>query len=290
MTRREFLAAAGAAASAQAAAPARPQICVFSKHLAQLDYNQLGQAAHEMGFDGVDLTVRPGGHVAPERVATDLPRAVEAIRSHGVAVPLITTSITSAGDAATRAILSTAGRLKIPYYKLGYWQFGAADPEADIARVRNEVERLVALGRDCGITAGFHNHSGNYVGYEVRDVRTIIAGLDPRAIGFYFDAAHATIEGGLEGWEMAQRIALKQVKLAAMKDFSWEKTSTGWDVRWQPLGRGMVNWRKVLAAYAAAHFAGPMSIHVEYEPEDAIPATRRDLEFLRKQIGEAYRA
>jgi L-ribulose-5-phosphate 3-epimerase len=290
MTRREFMAAAGAAVAAQAAAPARPQICVFSKHLAKLDYGQLGRAAREMGFDGVDLTVRPGGHVEPERVAVDLPRAVEAIRAQGVEVPLITTAITSADDAATRAILGTAGRLKIPYYKLGYWHFGTGDPDAEIARVRGEVERLVALGHDCGITAGFHNHSGDYVGYEVRDTREILRGLDARAIGFYFDAAHATIEGGLEGWEIAQRIALKQVKLGAMKDFTWEKTASGWDVRWQPLGQGMVNWRKVLAAYAAAHFAGPMSIHVEYEPEDAIPATRRDLEFLQKQIAEAYGA
>ena len=111
MTRRDFMATAAAAATAAggatAAAPGRPIVCVFSKHLAKLDYDQLGRAAHELGFDGVDLTVRPGGHVVPERVAEDLPRAVEAIRSHGVEVPLITTAITSASDPSARAILST---------------------------------------------------------------------------------------------------------------------------------------------------------------------------------------
>lgn len=294
MTRRDFMATAAAAATAAggatAAAPGRPIVCVFSKHLAKLDYDQLGRAAHELGFDGVDLTVRPGGHVVPERVAEDLPRAVEAIRSHGVEVPLITTAITSASDPSARAILSAAGRLKIPYYKLGYWDFRAGDPDADITRVRAEVMRLTALGKECGIQAGFHNHSGNYVGFDVRDTREILRGLDPKAIGFYFDAAHATVEGGLYGWEVAQRIALRQIKLAAMKDFTWEKTPKGWDVRWQPLGQGMVNWPKVLAAYAAARFAGPMSIHVEYEPEDEIPATGRDIEFLKKQIAAAYGA
>ncbi len=289
MTRREFMATAAAAAvPSPGASSGRPTICVFSKHLARLDYNQLGRAAHDMGFGGVDLTVRPEGHVLPERVATDLPRAVEAIRSHGVEVPLITTAITSASDPMAGAILTTAGRLKIPFFKLGYWHFGPGDPTAEIARVRSEVERLVAVAKDCGIAAGFHNHSGNYVGYEVRDIREIVRGLDPRWIGFYFDAAHATVEGGNYGWELAQRIALGQIKLAAMKDFAWEKTADGWIQRWLPLGQGMVNWSKVLAAYAAAQFAGPMSIHVEYEPKDEIPATARDLEFLKKHIAAAY--
>ena len=44
------------------------------------DYNEMSKVVAEMGFDGVDLTVRPQGHVLPERVEADLPKAVEAIR------------------------------------------------------------------------------------------------------------------------------------------------------------------------------------------------------------------
>jgi sugar phosphate isomerase/epimerase len=282
--------AAAAGIAAAAPAPGRPVICVFSKHLAKLNYDQLGRVTREMGFDGVDLTVRPGGHVLPERVADDLPRAVEAIRSHGVEVPMITTEIKSADSPHVRAILSTAARLNIKYYKLGYWMFGKGDPDADIARARGAAEQLVALGRSYGIAAGIHNHSGGYVGYDVRDTREIIRGLDPAYIGYYFDACHATIEGGLAGWEIAQRIALRQLKLAAMKDSYWEKKDGRWDVHWCPLGEGMVNWPKVLGAYAAARFSGPMSIHVEYEPKDEIPATARDLAFLKKQVAAAYGA
>lgn len=291
MTRRDFMVSAAAAGIAAAApAPARPAICIFSKHLAKLDYDQLGRAVRDMGFDGVDLTVRPGGHVVPERVAADLPRAVEAIRSHGVDVPMITTAITSASDPSARAIFGAASRLNIKYYKLGYWMYGKGDPDADVARVRGAVEQLVALGKSYGIQAGFHNHSGDYVGFDVRDTREIMRGLDPAFVGYYFDACHATIEGGLAGWEIAMRIALKQVKLAAMKDFYWEKTNGKWDVRWCPMGDGMVKWPQVLGAYAAARFTGPMSIHVEYEPHDEIPATARDLAFLKKQVAAAYGA
>jgi L-ribulose-5-phosphate 3-epimerase len=295
-SRREFARRAGFACALSATGslsastqPAKPVLCVFSKHLAKLNYDQLGRAAHELGFDGVDLTVRPGGHVTPERVAEDLPRALEAIRSHGVVVPMITTAITSASDPGTRAILETAARLKIPYYKLGYWNYReGGDPDADVARVRDAVAPLVALGKSLGIQAGFHNHSGPYIGFDVRDIREIMRGLDPAWIGYYFDACHATIEGGDAGWEIAQRIVVRQLKLAAMKDFYWEKKDGHWKARVCPMGEGMVNWPQVLATYAAARFAGPMSLHVEYEPQDEIAATARDIAFLKKQIATAY--
>ena len=49
--------------------------CVFSKHLHWLSVDVLADALAEIGFDGVDLAVRPGGHVEPERVETELPAA-----------------------------------------------------------------------------------------------------------------------------------------------------------------------------------------------------------------------
>ncbi|MGB4958710.1 MAG: twin-arginine translocation signal domain-containing protein, partial [Saprospiraceae bacterium] len=53
----------------------RQNIHIFSKHLHFLDYYEAGTVAAELGFDGVDLTVRPKGHVLPENVKTDLPKA-----------------------------------------------------------------------------------------------------------------------------------------------------------------------------------------------------------------------
>ena len=49
-------------------------ICIFSKHLQWCNYKEMADLAGEIGFDGVDLTVRPKGHVLPERVEEDLSR------------------------------------------------------------------------------------------------------------------------------------------------------------------------------------------------------------------------
>ena len=283
MNRRNFLAVA-AAAGVTAQTPARRSpLCFFSKHLPELKPGELGKWLHDAGFDGADLTVRRGGHVLPERAAQDLPGAVEAIRAREVEVPMITTELTSAADPSARPILSTAARLKIPYFKLGYWRY-ANDPVADVQKAASDVRALVELAREYGIAAGFHNHPGN-VGLAGWDGRQVVEGLDPKWIGYYYDANNATEEGAVMGWEVTLRLALPRLKMAAFKDFYWEKVNGKWTYVACPLGQGMVSWSKLFPMVAGAHFTGPISIHQEYKSANRMAAARTDLEFVRKGLG-----
>src|SRR5512134_11841 len=100
VTRREFIGAIVTVPASQLLATPSPAafkgpICLFSKHLPMLDGRNLGRTVKGLGFDGVDLTVRPKGHVDPARVAQDLPAFVEAIRAEGAVVPMITTDLHS---------------------------------------------------------------------------------------------------------------------------------------------------------------------------------------------------
>ena len=81
MDRRKFLsigtglALAGAASAQTRAAPStKLKIDAYSRHLQWLrTAPEVAQAAQEMGYDGVDLTVRPKpGHVYPAHVAEAL--------------------------------------------------------------------------------------------------------------------------------------------------------------------------------------------------------------------------
>lgn len=289
MTRRDFLAAAGAAPLAMQAAAAQPRLCIFSKHMASLNYEDLGREAKRIGFDGVDLTVREKGHVLPPRAAEDMPRAVEAIRAAGLSVPMITTNLVSALDPTARPILSTAARLKIPYFKPGYSYYQKESIEKTVEIARSATGGLVELGKEYGIEAGYHNHSGRYVGAAVWDTRSMIVSMDPRWIGYYFDPAHATIEGGLGGWKISLDIVLPRLKMVAIKDFYWDKSGGKWKLTWCPLGEGMVDWQTVFAAFARARFSGPISLHVEYHTTDEMAAIARDFEFMKKQTQAAYR-
>src|ERR1044071_9084992 len=103
--------------------PGRKTINVFSKNFHWLDYKAMADVVAELGFDGIDLTVRPEGHVLPERVADDLPKAVEAIRKAGLQVHMIVTAITNADDQFTEPILKAAASQGISYYRMGWMNY-----------------------------------------------------------------------------------------------------------------------------------------------------------------------
>ena len=62
------------------------QLVVFSKMLKDLDVSGLIRLAHEHGFDGYDLCVRPGHPVNPDNVSTALVEAVRAMAEKDLSV------------------------------------------------------------------------------------------------------------------------------------------------------------------------------------------------------------
>lgn len=273
-------------------------LILFSKLLPGLAPRDLAREVKSLGFAGIDLTVRPKGHVEPARAAADLPAAHHAITAEGLSVPMITTALVSASDPTARPILETAARLKVPYFKTGYWRYQFADVRAELAKAGSELRGLAELARASGIQLGFHNHSGSYIGAPVWDAASILEPLDPAWAGHYFDIHHAVVEGGAEGWRIATQFVAPRLKMIAVKDFYWERGKNGkWGVHDCPLGEGMVNWPAYASLLARAGFKGPVSVHIEYDiegateaikQERALAAAARDLAFIRARLDEAY--
>src|ERR1017187_2488467 len=95
------------------------KVAIFSKHLQFLAGEELAKAAADIGFDGIDITVRRGGHVAPERVGQDLPPLVGILRQHGLEVPMITADIVDTQTPFTEDILRSeehTSELQSPMY------------------------------------------------------------------------------------------------------------------------------------------------------------------------------
>jgi sugar phosphate isomerase/epimerase len=305
-TRRAFVRAAAAGAAGLAARPAaargnpagfRGTVCLFSKHLPELDAAGLGQTVKALGFGGVDLTVRPAGHVLPERAAADLPAFLRTLRDQGLAVPMITTALVSASDPTARPVLETAAANGVAFFKPGYYRYRFSDVRQELEEVARELRGLAALAARVGIQLGYHNHAG-YVGGSVWDIARVMDRLDPHWAGYYFDVRHAVVEGGDGGWRSALNLAAPRLKMVAIKDFYWERAGGGWRQRNCPLGEGMVDWKACFATLAGARFHGPVSLHLEYEIPGDTPAARqqntlgaaaRDLAFLNRHLAEAYR-
>ena len=307
LTRREWMRTTGQAALVAMARRAdliaqgqrtstpegQPTFCLFSKHLPDLEWGELGRAVKDAGFDGVDLTARPNGHVLPERAAADLPRAIDAIRSHGVSVPMITTELTSATAPVAKPLLQAAARNGVRYVKPGYWRYTSSpDVRAQVAATGDALAGLATLAQECGIELGFHNHAG-YIGAALWEIAPAIDRLDPHWIGYYFDPRHAVAEGGGGAWKAAMHLVAPRLKMVALKDFFWEKTAKGWVIHDCPLGEGQVDWSVVASTLRDIRFSGPISIHFEYDIPGSTPrertdrtleAAKRDLSFARRLL------
>jgi len=277
---------AGAIAGTPATAQPRREFCLFSKHLPELAWGDLGKAVKDAGFEGVDLTVRAGGHVLPERAPDDLPKAVDAIMAHGLKVPMITTELTSASAPVARPLLMAAAKSGVKYFKTGYWRYSASsDVRAQVAATGKALAELAALAAECGIELGFHNHQA-YIGAALWDIAPSMDRLDPRWAGYYFDPRHAVAEGGGGSWKAATQLVAPRLKMVAIKDCRWTKGAKGWEVENCPLGEGQVDWTFVGKALRDANFAGPISLHLEYEIP---PGTRHTLDAAVRDLAVARR-
>lgn len=272
-TRRDFLTASVAAGMAIALQPPvhaaelpSPPVCAFSKHLQFIeDYAELARTAKSLGLDGLDLTVRAGGHVLPENVATDLPRAVETIRAEGLDVPMITTRLNDASDPDAKPILVVASSLGIRYVRVGGLSYsGNGDILSELDRFTVQMQNLATMLGEHGMVGGFHNHSGGTnVGAVLWDLHHIIRTVNDRHFGSNFDVGHAAVEGAYAGWRINARLMAPFVKMMAVKDFVWD----GDRPRWVPLGDGIVRTAEFLKVFRAAGFMGPVSLHFEYKTD-----------------------
>ncbi len=245
--------------------PSRPRVNIFSKHLQWLDYKGMAETAAEIGYDGVDLTVRPKGHVEPDRVEDDLPRAVEAVKKAGLRVEMIVSSAGDPRNERTEAILKTAGALGIQYYRMAYFRYDKdRDIQSQLQEFKPAFRDLAAMNKQYGIAATHQNHAGDkYVGAALWDLYYLIHDLDPRWIGSQYDIRHATAEGGTT-WTVTLRLLSKFINTLAIKDFVWAQNKEKWRTQNLPLGEGMVDFPKFAGMLKQLKVHVPLSLHIEY--------------------------
>lgn len=282
-------------------APAsRLKVHVFSKHLQFLNYEDMADVAADLGFDGVDLTVRPKGHVLPERVENDLPKAVEAIRKAGIAHTMMTTAVEDASNKTDRKILETAAKSGITHYRMNWLPYPekVTIPEA-IGQFQDTIKELSLLNKKLGIIGAYQNHSGLRAGASIWELWDMVQKADKKHMGVQYDIRHAVVEGGLS-WKNGLRLIQPEIKILAIKDFLWAKKNGSYVVENVPLGEGMVDFKSYFALLKQYNVNVPVSLHYEYplggaehggfqltvDKKVVFDAMRRDLKWLHAMWNE----
>lgn len=265
------------------------QMIMFSKMLGQFPIAEAGDIIRDIGFEGVDLTVRPAGHVLPERVRTDLEPALEVLRDRGLSVPMITTGIESADDPTAEAIFETAAACGIDRLKLGYWpvrQFGSL--KAELERTRQRLTDIARLADRYGVSANIHVHSGDFLSAQAAVVWMLIAPYEPSCIGAYPDLCHMGLEGARSGWKQGLDLLGRHINMVGVKNggLFQERADSGqyrWHWRLVPVWEGITPFADAFGYLREIGFDGPCSFHSEYDlpTEELIAQTRKDLQYVR---------
>ena len=252
---------------------------VFTKPWREPQVGALGELVAGMGFDAVELPVRPGYQVTPDEVSTALSAAARELARSGVGIA----SIASGTDEATFAACADAGvpfiRIMVPIGVNGYAATGT--------EIRRVLAGLSERAERYGVRVAVQPHYDDYIA-DSSELFALLQDVDPRHVAAIWDSAHDALarkrpEHGLELlWPWLGIVNLKSAYYERVD----EPASAFGDPVWEPVftdaRSGMAEWGRALAYLAERGFAGPICLTAEYTDEsDLVAKVTRDLEYAQ---------
>ena len=291
MDRREFLASLSAAALAgcstgavrrgASARIATSEFHVFSK-MFQPPVVETPEKLCELmkgaGYDGIQWTVRKGGHVEPAEAAANLPRLVKIAEGFGLKCRSICTDITA--DAAgkpgltpgSETVLKVAADCGVEMFRPAYFFYDAKTEtfSQSLDRIRGGFAALARLAARTGVKATYQNHSSwgpSVFGGLVWDVYECIRDLDPADIGLEYDPMHAFFETNLS-WTHGLELVAPWIASVDLKDFHYlsdPKNPKKMKKQMVAAGEGVVPWAETKKLLDANGVKPLYVLHFEYD-------------------------
>jgi sugar phosphate isomerase/epimerase len=242
---------------------------------------ELAKLVKGWGFDGIELPVRPGYQVLPERIGQDLPKAVKLLEGEGLKI----FSIAGPTDEATIAACAEAGvpviRIMAPIGPEGYM--------ASEVRLQKDFDSLLPILAKYGVKIGVQNHLDRFVS-NAMGLRHLIENYDPALIGAVWDAAHNALNG--EDPELGIDIVWSHLCMVNLKNAYWRRTNgpeaeqVTWRPWWTSGRQGLANWQRVAAELKRRMYRGVVCLTAEYSDEASVDRLiAGDLIYARSLLG-----
>ena len=236
---------------------------VFSKPWPEKSPSELAAFIKKLGFDGIELPVRPGYPVPPEDVTKGLPEAAKIFADNGVKIG----SIAGPTDEPTIAACAEAG---VPIIRVCAGVNRELGYLASEAQMRKGYDALVPILQQHGVTLGVQNHCGHSIGSAI-GIMHFIEDYDPKAIGAVLDLGHCGLDG--EPDDMAIDICWSHLVLVNLKSAYWERVDPDADdIRWKAIwttGRlGITSWPTIADELKKRNYVGDICLTAEYTDSD----------------------
>ena len=262
---------------------------MFTKMLQDKTIPQLAQIAHDWGLDGFDLCVRPDYPVNPDNAYEELPKAVEYMKSEGLAIPMVTGNfdLLTPDHPTAAPLLKAMDKADVRLLKLGYFKY---DPwtmnyQVEVARVKAILKSWLPLARQYNVKICYHTHSNKNIGINGAAKAHLLEDLDPLYFGAYIDTGHLRAEG--EDFATALGMVRPWLSIVSVKDMLVERITKAnhgsTKNQWLSAGQGMVDWTYVFDCLRRVGFDGPVSIHCEFhdQGDPFMVRAQREAEFFR---------
>ena len=273
---------------------------LFTDNLADLTIEQTCRAVKDAGFDGLDVTLRPGGHVLPEKAEMGLSAASQIAERVGVTLLMASTAVTDTSSPHAEDVFASCAHYGIRKIKLGYWRYR---PFGNLVKQLEEcvqkLRRIAVLGRKYDVLPCVHVHSGPILANGGPLLYLILKNFDPKEVGAYVDPMHMTVEGGNSGWEMGLDLLAPWVALVGVKNFRWvedgrdELGQQRFRSQYTPLADGHAPLPQFMSRLKQLEYDGVVSLHSEYKGQSSfrqlttpelLGQSTTDLKYLKKIV------
>lgn len=268
------------------------QCIIFSKFLVSLSLEEMAARVKKMGFDGVDLPVRPGSQIDHSTAQKELPKAAKILSDFGLSLPTIVTGIARRSDPYAESVFAAAAEAGVKMLRTASWSYRSGDDYwKKMDQARRDLESLESLCEKYKVKANFQIHSGNCLNCNCASAAIMLKNRDPKLVGLQIDPGHLAISG--EDYDMAIAITGDYLHSVNVKSPRYYATSDPngrfyWKVIWTPLSEGLVPWDLVFRILKKRGYEGPLLIHGEYPVERSVELTselvERDLKYVRELL------
>ena len=245
--------------------PANITWSVFTKPWKTTPLPELAKLVKKLGFDAIELPVRPKFQVEPATVGKMLPEAVKIMADHGLKISNITGTCEEPVFAACAACGITMNRVGEYIGEENYL-------EAEKKMIA-KYKALEPLCRKYGVTLGLQNHCDNYVANSAQTLR-ICEHFDPKVFGAVYDAAHNALNG--EWPEQALDMVWSHLCMVNLKNAYWRRKNgleaavAEWEYYWTTGRQGLASWPKVANELKKRNYSGVVCLTAEYSDEHSV--------------------
>ncbi|MBI1299738.1 TIM barrel protein [bacterium] len=263
------------------------RISVFVKPWKGMSLAALAAHVHDLGFDAVELPVRPGFPCRPETVEDDLPQAVTILADHGVSVLNVTADLPLDDERLYAACARAGVPMNRVMFRLGeqnYWEAEAA--------ARRQLDAALPLCAQYGVQIGVQNHVNKFVAVHEMGLHHLVHEYNSQHVAIIWDAAHNAL-AGMEP-EPALDVVSSHLCMVNLKNGFWQRTNgpeadvAEWKVYWTSGRQGLASWPRVIAKIKQMNYTGPICLTAEYSDHDRVDSfIAADVRFARSLLESA---